>query len=80
MSEVNNTVELNLEEMEEVSGGKYRRPAPRKGFAIYQIMPGDTLFRIAKAHRCTVDDLMYWNPKITNRNLIHAGDYLYIRR
>ena len=48
-------------------------------FIIYQIVKGDTLIRIAARFHCTVNDILKWNPKITNRSLIYAGDYLYIK-
>ena len=70
--------ELNLQEMETISGG-YKRPAEKAGFIIYQIRKGDTLYGIAQKHDCTVKELMDWNPKFTNPRMIYAGDYLYIR-
>ena len=69
---------LNLEEMEEVSGG-YKKPANKVGFSIYKIVKGDTLSGIATRYHVTEAQLMSWNPKITNKNLIYAGDYLYIK-
>ena len=78
MSELNNSVELNLEDMEQVSGG-YKRPPEKQGFTIYKIQKGENLTRIAQKYGCTVEQLLAWNPKITNRNLIYSGDYLYIR-
>ena len=71
-------VELSLDELAKIDGG-YKRPAERSGFIIYQIKKGDNLTRIAKAHGCSVNDLLKWNPKITDKSLIYAGDYLYIR-
>lgn len=71
-------VELNLEDLDLATGG-YKRPAEKAGFIIYQIVKGDTLIRIAARFHCTVNDILKWNPKITNRSLIYAGDYLYIK-
>ena len=71
-------VELSIEEMDAISGG-YKPMAAKRGFTQIQIKKGDTLTRIAKAHKCTVADLMKWNPQIKNRNLIYAGAYLYIK-
>ncbi len=81
MSEFENmeAVELSLNEMEQIGGG-YKKPAAKKGYIIYQIKKGDNLTRIANAHKCTVNDLMRWNPKITDKNKIYAGDYLYIKQ
>ena len=73
-------VELNAEELEQVVGGAYKKPAEKKGYIIYQIQPGDTLYKIAKAHKTTVDALLSYNPQITNRNLIRAGAYMYIKK
>ena len=74
----NKFTELNANDMEKISGG-YRRPPEKEGFIVYKIVSSDTLTRIAQRYRCTVDDLLRWNPKITNKNLIYAGDYIYIR-
>ena len=76
MSEKN---EMNMEEMEQVSGG-YKKPAPKPGFIIYQIQKGDALSKIARRYNTTEALIMSWNPKIKNKNLIYAGDYLYIKQ
>lgn len=78
MTEEIRNPELNENEMEQISGG-YKRLPERDGFIVYKIMPADTLTRIALRYKCTVNDLLLWNPKITNKNLIYSGDYLYIR-
>ena len=70
---------LDLEEMSQVSGG-YKRPQEKQGFIIYQIVKGDTLIGIAKRYNTTEAQIRAWNPKITNKNLIYAGDYLYIKQ
>ena len=82
MSEFENTPaeELNLEEMNEVAGGKFTRPAEKKGFIIHQIQKGETLYKIANHYHVTVDQILSWNPKIKDRNKIYYGDYLYIKR
>ncbi len=69
--------ELNPEELEDVVGG-YRRPKEKSGFFIYKIQKGDNLTRLSNRFGCTIRDIMAWNPKIKNKNLIYAGDYLYI--
>ena len=78
MTEEIRNPELNENEMEQISGG-YKRLPEKEGFIVYKIMPSDNLTRIALRYRCTVNDLLRWNPKITNKNLIYTGDYLYIR-
>ena len=80
MSEFENeAIELSLEELEKIGGG-YKKPAEKAGFEIYQIQKRDNLTRIANKFHCSINDLLRWNPKITNKNLIYAGDYLYIRK
>lgn len=81
MSELENmeAVELSMDEMNEVSGGKFSRPNPKNGYVIYQIQKGETLGRIATKFGVTVNNLLKWNPKITDRNKIYYGDYLYIK-
>lgn len=71
-------VELDLEALESVEGG-YKRLKEKKGYIIYQISKGDTLRKIAKHFGVSVTKILQWNPKITNKNLIYAGDYLYIK-
>ena len=81
MSEVNNNIELNMEEMNEVAGGAYKKPAEKTGFLIYQIQANDTLIRIANKFGIkSYKEILKWNPKITNPNLIRTGDYLYIKK
>ncbi len=73
--------ELNLNEMEAVTGGdggyKYR-PQEKKGYFIYQIEPGDNLTKIAKKFNTTVNKIMAANPSITDKNFIRSGFYIYI--
>jgi hypothetical protein len=63
----------------EVAGG-YVRPPEKKGFIIVQIQKGDTLIKIANRYHTTVEQIMKDNPKIKDKSLIYAGDYLYIRK
>lgn len=78
MSELENK-ELTLEAMEGVAGG-YKKPDEKPGFIIYKIRKGDNLYRIAKANNCSVNDLLRWNPKISDKNVIYYDDYLYIKK
>lgn len=76
-------MELNLNEMEEVVGGKneggfLKKPGARAGRKIYRIVSGDTLIKIAKRNNTTVDKLMAINPELKNRNYIVAGCYIYV--
>jgi len=74
-------IELNLDEMEQVSGGKGGSPtplAPTAAYDVYRIEGGATLTRIANRYKTTVDYLMAINPTITNMNDITAGYYMYV--
>ena len=78
MADIN---ELNLDEMENVSGGrggsKTILPA-QPGLSVYQIVKGDNLTRIAKRFNTTVDYLFAINSTIKNKNDITAGYWIYI--
>ena len=79
-----NTMELNLEQMEDVAGGKAtyggfeKKPAEKNGFVIYRIQSGDALGRIARKYKTTVEKILAANLSITNPNRIMAGYYIYI--
>ena len=77
--------ELNLENLEQVNGGKgyyggYRtKPGARAGYKIYKIQPGDALQRIATHFRTTVDAIMFANRAVlVDPGKIRAGYYIYI--
>ena len=85
MTENMNNNELNLENLEQVNGGKgyyggYRtKPGARAGYKIYKIQPGDNMGKIAKANRTTVDAIMNANWEVVeDPGKIRAGFYLYI--
>ncbi len=76
-------MELNLNEMEAVTGGKNeggyaKKPGAKRGCTIYKIVHGDTLIRIAQRNNTTVDKIMAVNPELINKNFIVAGCYIYI--
>ena len=79
---MDNMNELNLNEMENIvggDGGYSKKPAPKKGYVIYQIQPGDNLTRIANKFHTTVNAIVNANKSvISNPNFIRAGFYLYI--
>ena len=83
MSEFENmeALELSMDEMDKAAGGanRYKPLNEKAGFIIYKVKKGDNLSRIAAAHRCTVADLLRWNPKITDKSMIYINEYLYIR-
>lgn len=79
--------ELNLNEMEEVSGGAGKdgpggsaKPLPPKdGCIVYQIMAHDTLGKIANNFHTTVAKIKAANVGyIVNPNFIRTGFYIYI--
>ena len=76
-----NTKELNLNELEKVAGGKGGSPTPlpdRPGCEVYKIKSGDTLGRIAYRYHTTADFIKSINTTISNVNDITAGYYIYV--
>ena len=76
-------MELNLNEMELIVGGKNeggfeKKPAARAGRKIYRVVHGDTLIKIARRFNTTADKLMSINPELKNRNFIVSGCYIYV--
>ena len=81
MKETRTGMELNMEEMNDIAGGAFKKPAEKAGYRIYQIQANDTLIRIANKFGIkSYKEILKWNPKITNPNLIRTGDYLYIKK
>ena len=73
--------ELNLNEMEQVTGGKggsRTRLPDKKGYIVHRIKKGETLSGIADFYGTTVDEIMAENKTITNRNDITSGYYIYV--
>ena len=73
--------ELNLNEMEEVSGGKGGSPTElpaKSGYTVYRIVGSDNLTKIAKRYGTTVKAIKAANPTIDNPNFIRAGFWIYI--
>ncbi len=78
-----NMNELNVNQLEEVSGGKYggysKKPPERAGCKIIKIASGDNLGKIARRNGTTVEVLMALNSAVLdNPNQIMAGYYLYV--
>ena len=46
--------------------------------ALHRVETGDTLWGIADAYGVTLAALLAANPQITDRSLIHPGDFLTI--
>ena len=76
--------ELNLNEMEFISGGKQHfKPEPdRPGFIQHKVTATDTLIRIANRYGIkNWRDIIKWNPHINKEtNLIRTGEYLWIKQ
>ena len=74
--------ELNLNEMEAVSGGRggyAKKPGPRLGCDLYQNKKNETLIRIAKRYGVTWRDLKEMNADvIKNANDITDGYWIYV--
>ena len=76
--------ELNLNELEEVTGGKrHFKPEPdRAGWIQHKVTPTDTLIKIADRYdignwRKIID----WNPHINRETkMIRTGEYLWIKK
>ena len=64
---------MNEIELENVTGGS------AYGNNYYTVKKGDTLGAIALKYHTTVANLMALNPRITNANLIYAGEVIRIR-
>lgn len=66
------TKKLDLE-LEDVSGGN-------DGGALYHhVVKGDTLGKIAQKYGTTVKKIVALNPRITNPDLIYAGEVIRVR-
>ena len=73
--------ELNLDEMEQVAGGKggSRTRLPDKdGYIVHKIKKGETLKKIADHYGTTVEEILAENSTIQNRNDITSGYYIYV--
>ena len=76
--------ELNLNEMEAVTGGdRHFKPEPdREGWIQHKVEGGETLIRIAKKYN--IPDwtkIQEWNPHIDKEKfMIRAGEYLWIKQ
>ena len=76
-------MELNLEQMDEVSGGKKhggydKKPREKAGCKIYRVVHGDTLTKIANRNNTTVKKIMAVNPELSDPGFIVSGLYIYI--
>ena len=54
------------------------KPEPTPEPKTYKVKKGDTLTKIAKAHKVTLKKLIAANPQIKNPDLIHPGDIINI--
>ncbi len=76
-------MELNMEEMEEVSGGKrhFKPEKDREGWTQYRVEQNDNLIKIAK--KFGIPDyrkIQEWNPHIDKEKyMIRTGEYLWIK-
>ncbi|WP_037670015.1 peptidoglycan-binding protein [Streptomyces afghaniensis] len=49
-----------------------------KTVEFYVVKRGDTLSKIAVMHRVTLDQILEWNPQITNPDLIYPGQRIRV--
>jgi len=76
--------ELNLNELEEVTGGKrhFEKQKDKAGWVQHQVSASDTLIRIA--NRYGISDyhkIMDWNPHINRETkMIRTGEWLWIKK
>ena len=73
--------ELNLDQMEQVSGGKGGSETPLRPtdkYDVYKIQSGDNLTKIARKFNTTVQFLFDINATITDKNDITAGRWMYV--
>ncbi len=77
-------MELNLNEMEAVTGGKrHFKPEPdREGWIQHKVVSGETLIRIANKYGIKdYHKIIEWNNHIDPKtNMIRAGEYLWIKQ
>ena len=76
-------MEMNLNEMEQISGGVIaggvkNKPAAKAGYIIHQITATDTVWALSRHYGCTMDDIVKANPSIQDKRLIRTGYWLYI--
>ena len=76
-------MEMNLNEMEQISGGVVaggvkNKPAAKAGYIIHQITATDTVWALSRHYGRTMDDIVKANPSIRDKRLIRTGYWLYI--
>ena len=80
----NNTVELNVNELENATGGKisFEKRPDKAGWLQHKVGPNDTLIRIANKY--SIDNwrkIIDWNPHINRQtNMIRTGEWLWIKK
>ena len=81
---MDNINELNLNEMEEIAGGKihFEKLPDKKGWIQHKVTATDTLIKIAKKYG--ISDwrkIRDWNPHINHEtNMIRTGEWLWIKQ
>ena len=76
--------EVNLEELDEVTGGRlhFTKEPDRPGWIQYKVQATDTPIRIAD--KLDIKDwrkIREWNPHIDHKtNMIRTGEYLWIKQ
>ena len=77
-----NVRELDLNEMEQVSGGKSygteRRLPCKKGCMVYCVREGDTILNLIRIYRLDRKQFMKENPDMRINDTLIPGSYIYI--
>ena len=77
-------MELNLNEMEDATGGKrhFKPLADKPGWTQHKVSGTDTLIKIANKYKIADwRKIIDWNPHIDRKtNLIRTGEYLWIKQ
>lgn len=50
-----------------------KEPASRVRIVVYEVQPGDSIWKIARDHGCSLDDVMRWNDLNAN-SILRPGD------
>ena len=79
-----NAMELNMNELELVNGGRAvagglaHKPAAKAGYILHKITAKDTVWGLAKRYHCTMDAIVRANLSIQDKRLIRTNYWLYI--
>ena len=79
-----NAMELNMNELELVNGGRAvagglaHKPAAKAGYILHKITARDTVWGLSRKYHCSMDAILAANPSIKDKRLIRTNYWLYI--